>query len=237
MTKNLPSEGSGPEPPAHKPEQDLPWWSLGHPTTTRVLAALGLLSLLLSIVSGLASWNSWSLLAAAVVCAILAFPRFIANHIESIKLPGGSGVTLREASPGPTRPGAPGVGDLAGQAPTSLSDKRLLLAQLRTAGVALRNRGSQLDRDELQSWLAEVKQWSDATANNVERVDPADAEWFRTLDAVPPPRIRYRPINGTHAKAYREFDFMLEKLEALITRYAERGRPRNEAPMRGEEFQ
>jgi hypothetical protein len=52
-------------------------------------------------------------------------------------------------------------------------------------------------------------------ANTIRAINKADAEWFVTLDTVPPPRI----LAPTTAKAFGEHDFWLVKLESLITRY------------------
>ena len=175
-----------PEPPALEPEKDLRW-SLRRPAVRYSVATLGLVSLLFSIASGFASWNPWSLLVVAIVCAVLAFPRFITENIKAIRFPGGGGLDFRE----PTEPpGAQSVEDLAERpAPSNLSDRRLLLAQLRTAGVGVRNRGILLEPDDLSSWRAEVDRWSNATMDAVEYVNRADAEWLRTLDAVPSPSM------------------------------------------------
>lgn len=223
------AQGPEPEPPALEPEKDLRW-SLRRPAVRYSVATLGLVSLLFSIASGFASWNPWSLLVVAIVCAVLAFPRFITENIKAIRFPGGGGLDFRE----PTEPlGAQSVEDLAERpAPSNLSDRRLLLAQLRTAGVGVRNRGILLEPADLSSWRAEVDRWSDATVAAVDYVNHADAEWLRTLDAVPPPRVQFRPISSGHEKAFRELDFRLVRLDALITRYGEWDRPENSSPPR-----
>jgi hypothetical protein len=92
---------------------------------------------------------------------------------------------------------------------------RLRLAQLRTEGVAIRNRGQSLP-DNVSDWSAESLAWMERTANAIGAINTADAEWFRTLDAVPPPRISV----PTTARVYAEHDFWLVKLEQLITRYS-----------------
>ena len=117
---------------------------------------------------------------------------------------------------------------------SSLNERRLFLAELRSVGVGVRNCGSQLEPDDLTSWVAEADKWSDTTVTAVKGVDRADAEWFRTLDAVPAPRVQFRPINWEHAKAFREIDFKLVKLDTLKTRYAEWDRPENSSPPRDE---
>jgi hypothetical protein len=195
------------------------------------LVILGCASLLLSVIVSILSSSPWSLLGVAVICLILAFPRFLAKHIELIKA-GGFEVRTREAIPAEPRPSAADVEDLARRLPrepatTSLSKHRFFLTELRTAGVAMRNQGIELKLDQLGTWLAGTKKWTEITVTAIEAVDKADAEWFRTLDAVPPPRIPFHPINRNHEKAYRELDLMLEKLGTLIVRYAQWDRPSN----------
>lgn len=96
-------------------------------------------------------------------------------------------------------------------------EARLQLARLRTDGVALRNRGAM---QQTEDWLTETQEWMDAVMSEIELVDPADAEWFRTLDAVPQPRIRHGQLSQDQTKVFRELDFMLVRLEELVSRYA-----------------
>ena len=97
-------------------------------------------------------------------------------------------------------------------------EARLRLARLRTAGVHLRNR--KLDIDEVAVWIPEVRDWTLAVAAEIEKIDAADAEWFRTLDAVPPPRVNFNDLSPEYSKTFRELDFMLVKLERLMTNYS-----------------
>ncbi len=230
MTENQPSKDPEPKPPALEPEKDLRW-SLRRPAVRYSVAAVGLFALLFSIASGVASENSWSLLVIAIVCAVLAFPSFVTENIKAIRFPGGGGFDFRE----PTEPTvAQSVEKLAKKSdPTKLTDRRLLLAQLRTAGVGVRNRGILLEPAGLSSWQEEVDRWSNATVVAVEYVNRADAEWLRTLDAVPSPRVQFRSIGSGHEKAFRELDFRLVRLDALITRYGEWDRPKKSPPPRG----
>ncbi len=69
-------------------------------------------------------------------------------------------------------------------------------------------------------WALEVGDWALAVAAEIEKIDRADAEWFRTLDAVPPPRVRFVDLSPAYSKTFRELDFMLVKLERLITNYS-----------------
>lgn len=98
--------------------------------------------------------------------------------------------------------------------PSHREQARFRLARLRTAGVALRNRAP--SSDEIDAWTSEVKDWAQAVVAEIEKIDPADAEWFRTLDAVPPPRVRFAELDPSYVKTFRELDFMLMRLERLL---------------------
>jgi hypothetical protein len=106
---------------------------------------------------------------------------------------------------------------------TTAPDHRLRLAKLRTEGVEIRNKGQTLKSD-LPRWIAESQQWMRKTVDAIREVDPADAEWFETLDAVPKPRVFMRPIDDEHAMehftAFSNHDFWLKKLEDLYQRYS-----------------
>jgi hypothetical protein len=83
---------------------------------------------------------------------------------------------------------------------------RLRLAQLRTEGVAIRNRAPAVS--DMADWSKESLAWMGRTERVIRAINRADAEWFTTLDTVPPSR------------AFAEHDFWLVKLEQLITRYS-----------------
>ncbi len=110
---------------------------------------------------------------------------------------------------------------------TPRNEARLRLARLRTAGVSLRNR--QLELDEVTDWISQVRDWELAVVTEVEKIDAADAEWFRTLDAVPPPRVNFSELSPEYSKAFRELDFKLVKLERLITNYSSASRCNKDA--------
>jgi hypothetical protein len=93
---------------------------------------------------------------------------------------------------------------------------RLKLANLRTEGVALRNKG-QSSNVNVSEWSAESLAWMEKTFRVIQTIDRADAEWFRTLDTVPLPRVMF----ATTARAFAEHDFWLVKLEELIKRHAQ----------------
>ena len=93
------------------------------------------------------------------------------------------------------------------------------LADLRTEGVVLRNRGETLSVG-VSEWIMECMAWTRRVIETIQIISPADAEWFNTLDAIPEPRV---PITGSdnflQIKAYREHDFYLVKLERLLEKY------------------
>ncbi len=105
----------------------------------------------------------------------------------------------------------------------SIQEVRLQLAALRTAGVQLRNGGRNLEGiAQVQEWIEDVIAWDQEVQAQIRKIDLADAEWFVTLDAVPPPRVALRePICEMHSKHYREHDLKLVKLEYLIIKYGE----------------
>ncbi len=209
---------------ANSPRSDVLSSSLSRPQVRWGLGILAGVSLVGSGAVGIWSSNPWSLLAVAVICLILAFPHFLAEHIELIKA-GAFEVRPRwetQAQPPSSAVNIEALLSPEAAPPTNRHDQRLTLAKLRTAGVGLRNEGMRLKPNDLTAWLDRVAKWADATVAAIGYLDSADAEWFCTLDAVPPPRIAIRPINPFHEKTYRELDLMLVKLDTLIVRYAER---------------
>jgi hypothetical protein len=103
------------------------------------------------------------------------------------------------------------------------SQARLKLAELRADGVAMRNAAQNyLDSS---AFLMDTTDWMSRTILAIKAIDEADAEWFKTLDAVPPPRVPHHPnASRSLAKAFREHDLRLARLDQLINRYAERVR-------------
>ena len=97
-------------------------------------------------------------------------------------------------------------------------DARLELAHRRTEGVALRNRCIPLTTG-LSEWIAECRSWSERVIETIKKISRADAEWFKTLDAVPPPRLFLESGNPEQILTYRVHDFYLVKLEELIKKY------------------
>lgn len=114
--------------------------------------------------------------------------------------------------------------DRASIASRDKDEIRLRLAHLRTAGVQLRNR--KLSLEEVAEWQSDVRDWSQAVLAEIVKIDLADAEWFRTLDAVPPPRVICVQLSPHYSKTFRELDYMLVKLEQLLIRHSQ-GQSRN----------
>jgi hypothetical protein len=97
-------------------------------------------------------------------------------------------------------------------------DSRFRLAELRADGVTIRN--AALNFLDASSWVYDTHQWMNRVIDTIKEIDKADAEMFRTLDAVPPPRVPHHPNASPQlAKAFREHDFRLVKLERLIEKY------------------
>ena len=106
--------------------------------------------------------------------------------------------------------------------------RRLALARLRQAGVALRN-SAQFGFEEaaaMQAWMEQVETWNTEVVFSIMAGNEADAEWFRIADVVETPRIPMSypwdtPLSGDeHAFfLYNLHDFRLVKLEKLILAY------------------
>ena len=102
-----------------------------------------------------------------------------------------------------------------------IKDARVAISSLREAGVELRNRGSTKLKTnaDWESWRDETIQWEKDVYEAIKKISVADAEWFKTIDALPLiPRVQLvKPINSdTHPKRYREHDFQLKRLGEMI---------------------
>jgi hypothetical protein len=97
---------------------------------------------------------------------------------------------------------------------------RLRLAQLRTEGVVIRNRVSEVTPDMDAAWIAQTESWNTRLIQVIKRHDRPDAEWFRTLDIVPLPRIILAPTDRPDLfHHYAMHDRRLERLDQLIQKY------------------
>jgi hypothetical protein len=96
---------------------------------------------------------------------------------------------------------------------------RDMLADLRTTGIALRNQGMHLGVD-IATWDRASLEWADKVTATIKQIDGPDAEWFKTLDAVPAARVRPLQLDAAHHKSFREHDYRLVRLEELIKRYS-----------------
>ncbi len=102
---------------------------------------------------------------------------------------------------------------------------RLRSAELITEGVGLRNEAldhyNPFNDDELQGWGNRAMLWHNAVLATLKSVSPADAEWYRTLNEVPPPVIPLaEPPWGADEgvlEIYRDHNFRLKKLDQLVS--------------------
>ena len=109
----------------------------------------------------------------------------------------------------------------------STKEAALLLAQLRTEGVGIRNSASKLCyTSDLDGWSHKVTEWMNDVIETLKSVSSADSEWFATLDAVPPARVPAPRIRlGGDAdrmmflSMYDQHDFRLVRLEKLLKKY------------------
>jgi hypothetical protein len=99
-------------------------------------------------------------------------------------------------------------------------------ALLRTDGIAIRNAAMRgLDETNLGEWRNQAEHWSREVIKILAFLSAADAELFRTLDAVPPARMQAPLPRAKKArvrefeKTYKEHDYRLVMLEELVARY------------------
>jgi hypothetical protein len=72
---------------------------------------------------------------------------------------------------------------------------------------------------EWQEWESRVSAWTERAIVAVRLLSEADAEWFRTLDTVPKPRISpsIAPWDETdNAHKFAMLDYRLLRLDQLI---------------------
>ena len=105
-----------------------------------------------------------------------------------------------------------------------ISDARLSLAELRAAGVRLRNDTYETvtDKRTFEKWEKKVTVWTKKVHRELEKISKSDAVWFSVLDVVPPPRIHPPTWATGHAdyppfeKLYGEHDCRLARLGDMI---------------------
>jgi hypothetical protein len=101
----------------------------------------------------------------------------------------------------------------------------LLLANLRTEGVEIRNAAKDVLDDTLATWLEEVDDWMRAVIDGLDLIDPADAEIFKTLDIVSAPRVGFDigVLNPDHVQKflhhYAMHDLRLSRLFDFLQKY------------------
>ena len=115
--------------------------------------------------------------------------------------------------------------------PNSSQDRetvKLSLIKLRTEGVAIRNSVSKIyysGTSDFERWLKEVDGWKNEVIETIEKIDAADSEWFKTLDAVPSPRVQMPNVRlgkemlDTCCRIYSQHDYRLVRLEKLLNKY------------------
>ena len=99
---------------------------------------------------------------------------------------------------------------------------RYELTVLRTKGVGVRNNAHYLGLElppTVKEWLGSVDSWNNSVIESIKKYDPSDAEWFKTLDTVPTPRVQYPSNDPIIIKAFREHDYRLKRLDDLIQKY------------------
>lgn len=103
---------------------------------------------------------------------------------------------------------------------TKIQVARVNISRLRTRGVELRNEAAtDLEDDEdLVRWETAILKWHIDVKKAIKEISIADAEWFGTLDVVPPPRIMLSKFvnNDSHLKLYRQHDYQVYRLGEMI---------------------
>jgi hypothetical protein len=94
---------------------------------------------------------------------------------------------------------------------------RLKLAQLRAAGVALRNEArTPLDLEAFADWKLRIAAWNMEVVAEIRKVSEGDAEWFSILDIVETPRIPIHVSLQGDDLDYRMHDLRLKRLGDMI---------------------
>ena len=102
---------------------------------------------------------------------------------------------------------------------------RLRIAELITEGAGIRNEAldeyNPFTHPELVGWANRVQAWHNVVLSTLKSVSAADAEWYRTLNEIPPPAIPMaEPSEGADEnglKVYAMLNFRLRKLEQLVS--------------------
>ncbi len=103
----------------------------------------------------------------------------------------------------------------------------LRLAQLRSEGVEIRNDAvNLLFTSHLDAWVVKIRKWMEDVIEALKAVNPADSEWFATLDAVPAARVPIPNVRlGGEAdrvlfvSIFRQHDYRLARLDSLLQKY------------------
>lgn len=101
------------------------------------------------------------------------------------------------------------------------------LTHLRSEGVVLRNEiPTYFAAAEFADWEKTLVRWMKEVIEVLRRINNADAEWFATLDTVPPARVAIPNIRldgkesrGRFASLFRQHDYRLFRLDGLLKKY------------------
>jgi len=80
--------------------------------------------------------------------------------------------------------------------------------------------------DDLSAWIAKLTAWTNEVLDAAKKINRAEAEWFATLDAVPPPRVQIpnprlgsKEDRAVYISAFAQHDFRLAKLEKFLVKH------------------
>lgn len=96
---------------------------------------------------------------------------------------------------------------------------RVELSRLRRKGVSLRNTGRSkiTNNDEWFAWETETIEWQKEVYESLKKISMADAEWFDTMDVVPPPRLNLENrISDAHQDRFWQHDYQVKRLGEMI---------------------
>lgn len=93
------------------------------------------------------------------------------------------------------------------------------LAELRTAGVKLRNSGTGLtDPNALSKWINDYTEWDKTVIKTLGKLSKAQAGWFTTLDRMPL-HVFQNIINSEHRRYLNIFEEKLKRLDLVLRSY------------------
>lgn len=93
------------------------------------------------------------------------------------------------------------------------------LGELRIEGVNMRNGGMKLKtEDEAANWINGVNKWRNKVISEIEKISPAEAQIFHTVDIIKTKHFR-NTVNKEHQKYLRVLSDRTENIKKLVQRF------------------